>query len=189
MPFTPFHLGPALFFGLLLFRFMDFPTFLVASVILDLEPFTVLLLGLDYPLHGFFHSFLGGTIVAVVLGLVMFRLSGMARGALKLLALEQSSSHQAIMLGSLLGVYSHILLDSPLYADIRPFFPFSANPFFAGDAFAGIYVQALCVLLFLLGIAAHAGRSVVLARRKQQSRAERQTPQFQCLYLVQSRKR
>ena len=60
MPFTPFHLGPALFLGLLLFRLVDLPTFLAANVILDLEPLAVLLLDLDYPLHGLFHSFLGG---------------------------------------------------------------------------------------------------------------------------------
>ena len=166
MPFTPFHLGPALFFGLLLFRLVDFPTFLAASVILDLEPLAVLLLGLNYPLHGFFHSFLGGTIVAVILGLTMLRLSGRTREVLKLLALEQRSSLQAIMLGSLLGVYSHILLDSPLYADIRPFFPFGVNPFFAGDAFAGLYVYALCVLLFLAGVAAYAAMLIARARKK-----------------------
>lgn len=166
MPFTPFHLGPALFLGLLLFRLVDFPTLLVASVILDLEPLSVLTLGLDYPLHGFFHTFLGGTIVAAALGLVMFRLSGIAREALRFFALEQSSSHRAIMLASFLGVYSHVLLDSPLYADIMPFFPFSANPFFAGDTFAGIYVSALCILLFLLGIVAYGARLIVRARGK-----------------------
>jgi membrane-bound metal-dependent hydrolase YbcI (DUF457 family) len=171
MPFTPFHLGPALFLGLLLFRFADFPTLVVASVILDLEPFAVLVTGLDYPLHGFFHSFLGGTIVAVALGLIMLRLGGTARGVLKPLGLEQSPSRQTIMLGSFLGVYSHILLDSPLYADIRPFFPSSVNPFFVGDAFAGIYVEALCVLLFLVGIAGYIVMLIVRTRKKWQSRA------------------
>ena len=166
MPFTPFHLGPALFLGLLLFRFADFPTLLIASVILDLEPFAVLVLGLNYPLHGFFHSFLGGTIVAVVLGLIMLRLGGTARGLLKALGLEQSPSRQTIMLGSFLGVYSHIILDSPLYADIRPFFPSSVNPFLAGDTFAGIYLQALCILLFLVGAAMYVARLIARARRK-----------------------
>jgi membrane-bound metal-dependent hydrolase YbcI (DUF457 family) len=166
MPFTPFHLGPALFLGLLFFQFVDLPTLLIASVILDLEPFVVLLLGLNYPLHGFFHSVLGGTIVAVVLGLIMLRLGGTARGVLKPLGLEQSPSRQTIMLGSFLGVYSHILLDSPLYADIRPFFPSSVNPFFAGDAFTGIYVQVLCILLFLVGTTMYAAKLIARARRR-----------------------
>jgi len=167
MPFTPFHLGPALFLGLLLFKFVDFPTLMVANVILDLEPLAVLVLGLNYPLHGFFHSFLGGTIVAIALGLVMLKLSGRAQAVMKLLALEQNSSHQAIMLGSFLGVYSHILLDAPLYADIRPFFPFDANPLFTGDQSAGTYVTALCVLLFLVGGAMYAARLVARTRSEQ----------------------
>ena len=147
-----------------MFKLVDFPTLLVASVILDLEPLAVLILGLNYPLHGFLHSFLGGTIVAVALGLAMFRLSGTAQAVMKPLALEQSSSHRAIMLGSFLGVYSHILLDAPLYADIRPFYPFDANPLFTADPSAGIYITELCVLLFLIGAAMYAARLIVRAR-------------------------
>ena len=58
MPFTPFHLGSALLFGLVFFRYLDFPTFLVAHIIVDLEPFFILALKLDLPIHGLFHSFL-----------------------------------------------------------------------------------------------------------------------------------
>jgi len=61
MPFTLFHLGP----GLLLLTYVDFPTFLVASVIVDIEPFLVLTLDLNYPLHGFLHPFLGGEVLSV----------------------------------------------------------------------------------------------------------------------------
>jgi hypothetical protein len=72
MPFTSYHLGPGLMVGLLFLNFIDFPTFLVASVIVDIEPFIVLFFNLDYPLHGFFHSFLGGTIVALLLTISIF---------------------------------------------------------------------------------------------------------------------
>jgi len=71
MPFTPFHLGPGLLFGLLLLGYIDFPTFLVASVIVDVEPFLVLTLNLNYPLHGFLHSFLGGTLLAFLVAAAM----------------------------------------------------------------------------------------------------------------------
>jgi len=69
MPFTPFHLGQALFFGLLLFRHIHFPTFIMANIIVDLESFFIMLLGLDYPLHGFFHSFVGGSLIAMKVSL------------------------------------------------------------------------------------------------------------------------
>ena len=76
MPFTPYHPGPGLFVGLLFLGFIDFPTFLVASVIVDVEPLLVLAFNLNYPLHGFFHSFLGGTLVAVPFALAMYNIRG-----------------------------------------------------------------------------------------------------------------
>ena len=51
MPFTPYHLGPGLFFGLLLFRYLDFPAFLIANIVVDVEPFLVLAFGLHQFLH------------------------------------------------------------------------------------------------------------------------------------------
>ncbi len=92
MPFTPYHLGPALFLGLIFLSFIDFPTFLVASVIVDVEPFLVLILNLNYPLHGFFHSFLGGTLVAVPLALMMNRIRGRLSPLLSAFRLEQKIS-------------------------------------------------------------------------------------------------
>jgi len=66
-------LGPALLIGLILFNYLDFPTFLIANIIIDIEPLTVLLMGLDSPLHGFFHSFIGGTIASIILTMIVLR--------------------------------------------------------------------------------------------------------------------
>jgi len=38
MPFTPFHLGPALLLGLMLSKYIDLATFLFANILVDLEP-------------------------------------------------------------------------------------------------------------------------------------------------------
>ncbi len=67
MPFTPFHFGPTLGFGLSLRGYLHAPTFIIANVIVDVEPFLVLFLGLRYPLHGYLHTFL----LALVTGLGM----------------------------------------------------------------------------------------------------------------------
>jgi len=155
MPFTPFHSGPALFFGLLLFGFLDFPTFLIANVIVDLEPFLVILLGLDYPLHGFFHSLVGGTIAAVILAFVMFKSSEVTGKVMNLFRLEQKVSWKSIMAGSLLGVYAHILLDTPLYPDIRPFYPLDLNPYFFSDISIAISIYMFCIFSFLAGTTAY----------------------------------
>lgn len=156
MPFTPFHLGPALFFGLLLFRRIHFPTSVVASVIIDLEPFLVLVLGLDYPLHGFFHSFLGGGLAAALLALAMVRLEGVVQRFVKPLGLDQNLRSSGFWIASFTGVYLHILLDSPLYTDIRPFYPFDVNPFIGVPLGSGLIigsseVYTFCILSFLAG--------------------------------------
>ncbi|MBN2015099.1 MAG: metal-dependent hydrolase [Candidatus Altiarchaeota archaeon] len=151
MPLTPFHLGPAIFLGLLLLRYINLPTFLVASTIVDLEPFIVLLLGLDHPLHGFFHSFLGGSIVAVTLSLIMVRLGDRIQKLMSHLRLEQNTTKKSIWLASFTGIYLHILLDSPLYGDIRPFYPMRNNPLYSNSMFIGLEIHGLCVLTFLAG--------------------------------------
>lgn len=156
MPLTPFHLGPALFFGLLLFRKIHLPTFLIANVIVDFEPFLVLVFGLDYPLHGFFHSFLGGSIIAVILSLVMIRLDERTQRVMAFFKLRQNHSKKGIWLASFAGVYLHILLDSFLYTDIKPLFPLTANPFYIGSMFIGLEIYSFCVISFILGFALYA---------------------------------
>jgi membrane-bound metal-dependent hydrolase YbcI (DUF457 family) len=148
MPFTPFHLGPGLFLGLLLLSFLDFPTFLAANVIVDAEPLLVLVFGLDYPLHGFFHSFLGGTVVALVLALVMNRIRGTISPLLTFFRLEQQSSLRSILLASVSGVYLHILLDAMMYDDIRPLYPLEANPFLVQTALPGLWEYMFCTWCF-----------------------------------------
>jgi len=158
MPFTPFHLGPGLLFGLLLFGYIDFPTFLVASVIVDVEPFLVLTLNLSYPLHGFLHSFLGGTLLAFLLAAAMSKVRSSLSPLLSFFKLDQKLSFKSVLSAALFGVYLHILLDSPLYSDIRPFFPFDFNPFLSSSMFIGFEVYTLCTLSFIGGAVIYAIR-------------------------------
>jgi membrane-bound metal-dependent hydrolase YbcI (DUF457 family) len=148
MPFTPYHFGPALFLGLLFISFVDFPTFLIASVIVDVEPFLVLALNLDYPIHGFFHSLLGGTIVAIPLALVMHRIRGKISPLLSVFKLEQKVSFARILVASLSGIYIHILLDSRMYTDIQPFYPSTYNPLLTTGIFAGLDSYIICLWSF-----------------------------------------
>ena len=73
MPFTPFHWGPSSWLGLLLFRFINIGAFLAGSVIVDIEPLLVMLFNFDYPLHGFLHSYIGGTIIATLFSIWYYR--------------------------------------------------------------------------------------------------------------------
>ena len=173
MPFTPFHLGPGLLFGLLLLSYVDLPTFLVASVVVDIEPFLVLTLGLDYPVHGFLHSFLGGTLLAFIIAAAMSKLRSILSPLMSFLKLEKKLSFKSILSASLFSVYLHILLDSPLYSDIRPFYPFDFNPFLSNSMFIGFQVYTLCILSLIGGAAIYATR-LVFQRRTAVNRSFKQ---------------
>lgn len=150
MPFTPYHFGPGLLVGVLLFPFIDLPTVIAASVILDLEPLSVLLLDLPLPLHGFFHTYLGATIVAFLLAIAIWPFRGHLNKIVSIFGMHQESSFRHIFPTSIIGTYSHVLLDSFLYAEMNPFFPLLGNPFLG--IVQGAFVYNICVIFGLLGI-------------------------------------
>lgn len=150
MPFTPYHWGPSSWIGLLLFKVLDFPALLISSVIVDVEPFCVLVFRLNYPLHGFLHSFLGGAIVAILLATALFCLRNPIIKVMKVVKLDQRSSFRKIVLTSFIGVYLHILLDAPLYTDIKPFYPLEINPFYG--LFSSYSIYTFCRISFVIGI-------------------------------------
>lgn len=93
MPFTPFHLGPALLFGLALSAIFDLSTLLVASVMPDLEPFYVMYFRVsDYRLHGFFHSYLGSSIMAVLVAFIIYQLRDPSNRIMVAFRVSQKSS-------------------------------------------------------------------------------------------------
>jgi hypothetical protein len=132
MPFTPYHLGPAFALGLPLRKRMHAPTFLFANVVLDVEPLLVLLLSLDYPLHGYLHTSLMSILIGFILGYVMFLLEGHLRPLHMTLLLESGPGLdlRSFLFAGISGTMLHILMDSPLYDDIRPFYPSPMNPLF-----------------------------------------------------------
>jgi len=123
----------------------------LASVVVDIEPFLVLYLDLPYPLHGLFHYFLGGTLIAFLLAIVMRILRNALSPIMSFFRLEQRTSFKSILLASFFGVYLHIILDSRLYQDIRPFYPFDFNPLLSRSMFAGFEIYGLCTLTFICG--------------------------------------
>ena len=166
MPFTPYHLGPSSWIGLLLFKVFDFPTLLIASVIVDIEPFCVLVFNLNYPVHGFFHSFLGASIIAILTSIVIYFFKNNIKKLMAVFKLAQDSSFKKILWTSFFGVYFHILLDSPLYTDIKPFYPIESNPFYG--LFSSYQIRLFCILSFLIAISVYVLRLLILKRQKSQ---------------------
>lgn len=150
MPLTPFHWGPSSWIGLALFKIFDFATLMVASVIVDIEPLAVLFFNLNYPLHGFFHSFLGGSIAAILTAVVLYFLRNQIKKITAIFKLAQDSSFRKILATSFFGVYFHILLDSFLYPGMNPFYPSNINPFLGLFSIPQVYL--FCGLSFLIGI-------------------------------------
>lgn len=155
MPFTPFHLGPALLFGMLLRKHLHLPTFLISNVILDVEPLLVLILGLRYPLHGYFHTFIIGFLTGFSLSLIMLILERFLATLYKVFLLEHETRPtliQFLFAGSS-GTTLHVLLDSPLYDDIQPLYPSKINPFYNPAFSREIYF--LCLVTGVLGFSSY----------------------------------
>jgi membrane-bound metal-dependent hydrolase YbcI (DUF457 family) len=177
-PFTPFHLGPALLFGLALSAIFDLSTLLVASVIPDFEPFCVMYFhAYGYPLHGFFHSYLGASILAVLVSIILYPLRGVLNKVLTVFGIPQKSSFRKITFTSFVGVYLHVLLDSFLYVEMNPFYPLVGNPFinllFPYDSYRIIY--GFCSLTAVLGIALYLYKTVKI-RLKEKWRRGNEPP-------------
>lgn len=159
MPFTPYHFGPALLLGILLFPFVDLATIMMASVIIDLEPLAVIFLNLPLPLHGFFHSYLGASIAALVLSVFVYPFRKRLNKIVSLFGLYQSSNFRHIIAASLVGTYSHVFLDSLLYAEMNPFFPILGNPF-TGLVLDGA-VYTFCIIAGLASFFAYVLRAIL----------------------------
>ena len=156
MPFTPYHFGPGLLLGVVLFPFLDFSTVMVACVILDIEPLSVILFHLPFAAHGFFHSYVGATIVASALSIAIYPFRKYLNQLVSLFGLHQESSFRHIFPASIIGTYSHVILDSFLYPEMNPFYPLIGNPFLG--FFQSSFVYDMCVFLGLLGIGVYVVR-------------------------------
>ena len=170
MPFTPFHFGPALGFGLPLRKYLHVPTFLVANVIVDVEPLLVLVLGLNYPLHGYLHTFLFASLTGLSLGYVVFsfdRFLYPIYEAMKLVV-EDNQSLKSYIATGVLGAIFHVLLDSPLYRDIKPLYPFAHNPFYNPNLSLEVY--SFCVWMGIIGTFYYIGLFIYPFLRKQLSK-------------------
>jgi membrane-bound metal-dependent hydrolase YbcI (DUF457 family) len=120
MPITPFHFGPGAAIHAVAPRYVSFLAFCAANVLIDIEPLYYLLTR-QHPLHRFFHTYIGASVVAVSTA-ALFAMS--LRGA-RALRLPNSFDWQglrmgAVTVGAIAGTFSHVLLDSVMHPDVRP---------------------------------------------------------------------
>jgi len=151
MPFTPYHFGPSGCVTLPLRKYIDIPVFVLVNVVIDLEPGVVLVFDLNYPLHGYCHTFLFGTVIGLVWALVAYTARNYLRRLMQFVGLPYQTSIGKMVLSGLLGAWFHIVIDSFCWSDIRPFWPSSANPL--NNLTTLNTVRLLCAISFIPAIA------------------------------------
>lgn len=165
MPLTPFHLGPALLLGLISLRYLDLPTFLVANVIVDIEPMAIMLFYPNLSHHHFLHTFLGGIIIALILTWIMNKIREKLSPILMFFKVEQKPTFRSILIASIFGTSTHILLDSRIHGDVKPFYPLDINPFLNENPSSYLGVYMLCIWSFIGGLVVYAVRILIIRRR------------------------
>ena len=172
MPFTPFHMGPALAIKAVSGRHFSLMVFGFSQVAMDVEPLVRIVRG-DALLHGFTHTYLGATLIALVSAIVgrplcQFLLkcwmSDRHSAFLNRLRGPTLISWPAAVIGAFVGAYSHVLLDSIMHSDMQPFAPLSpANPL--------LHIIPTDALHLICAASAAAGALLILAmyfvRRRQ----------------------
>lgn len=150
MPFTPFHMGPGIVVKALLQGSFSLMVFGWAQVVMDIQPLIVLISGEGH-LHGFSHTYIGATLLAL-----FSALSGKYLSKIGLFALGLNNQWQVKIkwrvsfLSAFIGTFSHVFLDSIMHADVEPFFPLTTDNLFLGL----ISVQSLhkaCLYSALVG--------------------------------------
>lgn len=152
MPFTPYHLGPALAIGLPLRKHLHTPTFIIANIIVDIEPFIIIIFNLKYPLHGYLHTIVGGIILGVIIGYIMKLIEKIFHPLWRKLLLtpKEYTSLRSYIIPGILGILLHISMDIPLYHEMKPFYPIIINPFYNPQLTKAIY--ELCIFMGIVGL-------------------------------------
>jgi hypothetical protein len=151
MPITHFHFGPGAAMHAIAPKHVSFLAFCAANILIDIEPLYYMVTG-QYPLHRFFHTYIGATIVTVLTALIFFVVLKLASHiTLPNLLQWQSLSPLPIWLGAAIGSYSHIVFDSVMHSDIAPLAPFSnTNVLYQLVPLAELHL--FCLLAAVLGL-------------------------------------
>jgi len=127
MPITPFHFGPGALLHAVAPKHVSFLAFCAANVLMDVESLYNLVHQRD-PVHAFFHTYVGATLVIAAVVLLFLGLRAFAsRVWLPDLFRWRALGARQVAVGAALGAYSHVVLDSIMHGDIQPLSPFASG--------------------------------------------------------------
>ena len=152
MPITPFHFGPGAAIHAVAPRRVSFISFCAANVLIDIEPLYYMSTE-QFPLHRFFHTCIGATLVVfLTVALFVAMRAFTIRLRLPNLFGWRELSTSCVAVGATLGSYTHIVFDSIMHSDIRPFAPLSdANPLLGSIPLDTLHWS--CVIAGAVGVA------------------------------------
>ncbi|MHC4395708.1 MAG: metal-dependent hydrolase [Planctomycetota bacterium] len=148
MPYTPYHIGPSGFFGLVFKKYIDVPVFVLANVIVDIEVLAINLLGLRWPIHRYFHTLLIGAALGVVWGLAAYPLRNLLKKIMTIVHIPYQTSFRKMLISGILGVWAHVLIDAIYHYDVRLFWPSRTNPLYR--LLTEEQVRNVCIVFFVL---------------------------------------
>jgi len=155
MPFTPIHMGPGIFIKALLQGSFSLMVFGWAQIVMDIQPLVVLISGEGH-LHGFSHTYIGATLLAVFSAITGKYLSefGLIVLGISTKTTPIKITWVVVYLSAFIGTFTHVVLDSIMHSDLQPFYPFIDSNgllglvdvsilhkfcFYSGGVGAGIY--------------------------------------------------
>ncbi len=143
MPFTLFHMGPGIAVKSLLQGSFSLMIFGWTQIVMDVQPLVVILTGQGH-MHGFSHTYLGATIIAVI--------SAVSGKYMIECGVKPTVIYRKIaFLSAFIGSFSHVLLDSIMHRDCVPLYPFSSENHIQGIVSVST-LHSLCVYSGWLGI-------------------------------------
>jgi hypothetical protein len=158
MPFTPFHFGAGLGAKGVSAPIFSWSAFCAAQVLIDCESLYHIVRR-DYPVHRFFHTFVGAGLAGIIVSAAMLLVLRILNRPGSILdrdrwrrqpALAGEISTTGVWVGGMLGGLSHPLLDGLMHRDVRPFLPWSdANPFLGLMSVGELHL--LCLAAAALG--------------------------------------
>ena len=123
MPFTPYHFGPSGFIGLVFRKWLDFPVFVLANVIVDVEVLVVILFNLGWPIHRYCHTLLIGAAVGALWGIAAYPLRNLFKKIMQLFHIPYKTSLPKMVISGVLGFWLHILIDGAYHFDVKILWP------------------------------------------------------------------
>ena len=159
MPVTPIHMGPGMIVKATVPRYFSIVVFGITQIAIDVEVLWQIASG-GYPLHRFFHTYLGAGVLACVFALLGKPASQWIKAFWNRIAstnrdpdltVDTHTTWTASVSAAFVGTFSHIFIDSLFHLDIEPLRPWSLRNRFQGVVNPHL-VELACIVLGVAGL-------------------------------------